>query len=946
MRDLISDWQLKLVSGQGKKSGSIKLHGKTGVNMQRVTVWCTGLIIAFFLIGQALAHSEHGKARYVSNTGKDSGYCENALRPCKTISYAVQRANKGDKVLVAGGSYQVTSAEELFYLKSEIVPIFAGFNRFDHFQSQSPDLNQTFLLGVPAEMAPALREKGFKIINDGKSQQTSEALTQKMTAFYELDKSQADVACVNGSAGNFPCQNVDLVSHFPLSSFSSNPNSGNDIWGHVDLNTGKEYAIMGVQNGAAVIDLSNPESPVEVGTVSGSSATWRDIKVYQYFDETNRLWRAYAYVTVDGAQDGVTIIDLNNLPNSISLVERNNSVGNAHNVYISNVDHSLNIKLEDAEPLLQLVGASNFSGSFHSYALDNPTTIQVKSNQSSFNGYTHDGASVLINDSRMNSDCFNATQNCTVFVDFNEKEMVLWDITNPTDTRKLSEIGYNDVPLANQYIHSGWVTEDKRFILLHDEFDENRGGLNSTVRIFQIDNLRSPVKVGQWTGPTRAIDHNGFVRGNRYYMSNYERGMTILDITDPANPTEIGYFDTFPSSDNASFNGAWGVYPYLPSGLILASDINSGLYVLRDKTQSTTQGSLGFTAAQIEVDQGTDAVINVSRQNNNASSTSVSVKYEILSGSATKASDFTTTSGTLEWNGNESGNKSFNVTIASDPSGSEPSETFYIRLYDPTSGVSLSTTSYLTVKVNGVSNSGAVEFEETAINAAENSGTVTVNVNRVGGAEGAASVEYQLQNGTAMSGQDFETTSGTLNWQDGESTPKSFTVNIINDTDEESSESFTVSLSTVAGASLGAKSSLTVTIADDDSNTAPAVSTGEDFQANTGQTVQLTSTVTDAEGDALTYQWTQTSGTNVAISSADQAQASFVAPSAAATLEFMLTATDSKGAQSSDSVQVSVIAPPPPPTPPASSSGGGSFGGLTLIAVTMLLVRRKRLFAK
>ena len=74
---------------------------------------------------------------------------------------------------------------------------------------------------------------------------------------------------------------------------------------------------------------------------------------------------------------------------------------------------------------------------------------------------------------------------------FNEKEMVLWDISDATDTRKLSEIGYNDIALQFQYIHSGWVTEDKRSVLLHDEFDENRGGLNTTVRIFDINNLPS-----------------------------------------------------------------------------------------------------------------------------------------------------------------------------------------------------------------------------------------------------------------------------------------------------------------------------------------------------------------------------------------------------------------------------------------------------------------------
>lgn len=891
---------------------------------------------------ETIAHSEHDKARFVSAEGIDVGYCDNAIRPCKSISFAVQKASKGDKVLVASGTYQINSAEELFYLKSEIVPIWAGFNRFDHFQSQSPDSNPTFLLGVPEEMVDGLKEKGFKIVSDGKgltqNPETKESISKMMEAFKSLSQAQADVPCQNGNAGNFPCDNIDLVAHMPLSSFSTGPAEGNDIWGHVDLNTGKEYAIFGVRNGAVFIDLTNPENPVEVGTIGGSSAVWRDIKVYQFYDNASADWKAYAYVTIDGAADGVTIVDLNDLPNSVSLVQRNTSVGNAHNVYISNVDYSLNIKLEDAEPTLQLLGANRFSGSFHSYSLDNPATILTENNQSGFAGYTHDGASVLISDSRKDTGCFNAGDNCTVFVDFNEKEMVLWDITNPSDTRELSQTGYSDVPLANQYIHSGWVTEDKRYVLLHDEFDEFRGGLNSTVRIFQIDDLRSPVQVGQWTGPTRAIDHNGFVRGNRYYMSNYERGLTVLDITDPSNPDVAGYFDTFPSSNNASFNGAWGVYPYLPSGLILLSDINSGLYILRDNTQSAEQGSVAFEAAEIEVDRGTNAVINVSRVGSVASSTSVSVSYEILSGSATKNDDFTAVAGTLDWSGNESGNKSFDVSISPDPTATQFDEVFYVRLFDPRSGATLTSPSYLTVKVNGAPNVGAVEFSGADVSANENGGGVVVNVERVGGTEGAASVNFQLADGTAMAGQDFEANNGTLNWQDGEGGTKPITIDILDDADEESSETFSVELSSNIGANLGGKTTLMITILDNESNTPPAVVLADDFEANTGQTVQLTSTVSDAENDALTYLWQQTAGSAVTLNDSDQAQTAFVAPASAETLSFSLTVTDSKGAQTSDSVQVTVVVAQPEPV---SSSGGGSFGWL-LLAISLLSLSRQR----
>jgi len=889
----------------------------------------------------ALAHSEHDKARFVSPTGKDEGKCDNVLRPCKSIAYAVQQANKGDKVLVASGKYSISSSEELFYLKSEIVPVFGGYNRFDHFQSQSPDSNLTTLLGVPSELVDSLRMKGFSVIADGKVQITDKVLQKKLAAYNLLSQKQTNQACINNLAGDFECNNIDLLAHIPLGDFSSSPGAANDIWGHVDLNNGDEYAIIGLNNGVAVVNVTDPTDPIEVGTIRGKTNIWRDIKVYQYFDDTLNLWRAYAYATIDGSTDYVTVIDLNHLPNSISLVQKNEAVAKAHNVYISNVDHTLNIALPGMTPTLQLTGANTFYGAFHSYSLADPENITLLSTQSAGSGYTHDGASLLITDERKSTDCQTTADSCSVFIDFNEKELKLWDISDASTSKLLGSVEYNDVSKANMYVHSGWGSEDKQFVFLHDEFDEYKGGLNSTVRIFSISDLKNPEQVGQWTGTTRAIDHNGFVRGNRYYMSNYERGLTVLDISDPTSPTEVGFFDTFTPSNSASFNGAWGAYPFLPSGNILISDINSGLYVLKDNTLTSNQGKFSFSQANIQATQGQTLELIVQRIDNSNTATSASVAYEVLAGSATAEADYTVSAGVLSWDNNDSAPKQIAIPVANDPTGEELEESFYVRLYNPTNGATVASPSYITVNISGLTDNGAASFIEREISLAENQQEISIEVSRDGKTSGELSVNYKLEGGSAIIDQDVEDTSGTLIWEDGDAANKLVSIALIDDDIEESIESFTLLLEANAGSNLGANSSVTISISDDDTNTAPVVVATEDFQVNTGQTVTLTSTATDAENDALTYFWQQTSGELVTLNDTDKLSASFVAPSAAGSLSFSLTATDTKGATGNDSVVVSVIMPPEPAPiePPTKESSGGGQGILVVLLASITFIR-------
>lgn len=911
---------------------------------QKLLTVCSALLI--LAIPPVQAHTEKDKARFVDQNGKDTGDCKNVLRPCKTIEYAVERASKGDSVLVAAGTYEIQSASELFYLNNAIIPILGGFNRFDHFQVQSPDINSTRLVGVPSDMVENLRKLGFAVIADGKNSEINQKLQSKMAEFDTLNHAKSDVACTDGNAQGHSCLRVDLLAHLPLSDFAGNHGTGSDIWGHVDLNTNREYAIITLSRGTAVVDVTTPTTPNIVGVIPGKPSIWRDAKVYQYYDDTLNAWQAYAYITIDQSSDYVSIIDLNELPNRITEVQKSQVVSQAHNVYISNVDYTFNTALEGQTPTLQIIGGSTYGGAFHSYSLENPRDITVLDGQSGAGGYTHDGTSMTISDERAARDCGEEGGTCTVFLDFNEKELKLWNVTNPETPRLLSSTTYDDVPASAKYIHSGWWSEDNQYLFVHDEFDEQNAGLNTTVRVYDMSSLTEPTQVTTWTGPTRATDHNGYVKGSRYYMSTYQRGLTVLDITDPTRPQQIGYFDTYPIGNGAALNGAWGVYPYLPSGNILVSDMQSGLFVLKDNTKTSENGSLSFETSQVTGEEGDTLVVSVTREEGAAGS--VEVSYTTMVGSAS-ATDFTPVNGVFSWADGETGSKQVSIALNNDTVDNEYDEMFFVKLFNPTNGATLGTTSYVKVNIDGIENRGAISIAQPDYTVAETDAEVSVAVNRIGGISGTASVSYRLESDSAEVGADVEETTGTLTWADQENETKTISITILDDETFESEESFKLIIESSGGTSLGNTETI-ITIEDNESNSAPEASAGENFQVNTSQFVTLNGSATDPDGQALTYAWEQTAGSQVEMNSTDTLTPNFYAPTSADVLTFELTATDSLGATHSASVTISVIAAPtqPDPAPPvqgSSSGGGGSFGiaMVTLLGLGLLGRRNKKL---
>lgn len=529
------------------------------------------------------AHSGSHPVRYVSENGSDQGDCAKASAPCASIAYAVNQSSKGDKIYVASGTYHAGEMD-IFYLLNDMVAVKGGFSTKDKFSKHAPDQNLTTITGIPAEYREKLANKGFRLLQDAKGlpeQRLKPEYLDLLERYQKITTSvEKQLTCSNGQAGEYPCFNIDLESHLPLSQLSSTPSSANDIWGYVDLNNNREYAVMGLYNGTVLIDVTDPVNPVEVGTVGGVNSTWRDVKVYQYLDEESQNYKTYAYVTTEG-QGGLQIIDLSNAPESIELVNTIDVFQTAHNVYLGNINYSDGTALDGHEAYLYIAGSNLGNGSYRVFDLTDPVNPALVTTPSSA-GYVHDATNLIIDDART-AQCANGHNPCELLIDFNENTVDIWDTTDKANPFKVSSTGY----AGASYTHSGWYSKDKNYIFIQDELDERNRGVNTTLYVMDIQDLNAPRIVGSYVGSTPAIDHNGFTLDDKYYMSNYKRGLTVLDVSNPVTPKEIGFFDTYPipEANDSQFDGAWGTYPYLPSGNILVSDISNGLFVLKDNSE-------------------------------------------------------------------------------------------------------------------------------------------------------------------------------------------------------------------------------------------------------------------------------------------------------------------------------------------------------------------------
>lgn len=372
--------------------------------------------------------------------------------------------------------------------------------------------------------------------------------------------------CVNGMAGTFPCNKVDLASFLPLANIGGG--TVNDLWGWTDPLTGKEYAIVGRSNGTAFVDLSNPEQPVYLGNLPTHSvdSTWRSVKVYAN----------HAFIVSEAPNHGMQVFDLTRLrsvgstPATFTEDAHYTGFQRAHTLAVNEatgVAYAAGVRLVNAGDT-----STTCAGGLHMIDIRDPRH-PVFAGCVSQDGYTHETQCVTY---RGPDTAYKGREVC---FSANEDTLTIIDVTNKSAPLQLSRTTYT----GSQYAHQGWLTEDHKHFLLDDELDEQKTGANAKTFIWDVSDLNAPFVKGVYTGQSKAIDHNLYIRGNRAYQSNYRSGLRILDITNigAASLSEVAYFDIYPIDDAPLFNGAWSNYPFFLSGIVIVGGIEQGLFVLR-----------------------------------------------------------------------------------------------------------------------------------------------------------------------------------------------------------------------------------------------------------------------------------------------------------------------------------------------------------------------------
>ncbi len=327
--------------------------------------------------------------------------------------------------------------------------------------------------------------------------------------------------------------------------------AGNDIWGYVDSN-GIEYAAMGSATKVSIFSLEDPTNPILRQEVPGDGSVWRDMKHY----------KNHIYFTTDTGDDGLGIIDMTNAPESITYTYWTPSI--TINSFTENLETCHNLFI-DENGYCYLAGC-NIPDDFNTNGI-----IILDLNQDP-------NVPVIVGDiTRAYSHDVYVRDNILYSSEIRNGEFGIYDVTDKANPQFLVSQA-----TSSDFTHNAWLSDDGNYLYTTDEVE------NSFVDGYDISDLNNITQTDKYR--PLATEGNGVIPHNTHFINDYlvtswyTDGLVITDVSDPTNIVKVGAYDTFKNEASIQgrwFDGTWGAYPWLPSGIILASDISTGLYVFQ-----------------------------------------------------------------------------------------------------------------------------------------------------------------------------------------------------------------------------------------------------------------------------------------------------------------------------------------------------------------------------